>query len=224
MSIVTRPSVTTDVCTVRPHKVDVESGYTNTTFTGPGGGQSVSYPQSYLRAGSGDPRIEYDITPPSYNTSTVGGATVSGASDTAVGIKDELGYTDRALWGWNAQVSFPTGSTGFTAGHPQYTLNANWGYTLSPALSLSGTVGFDAYAFVPSVDLTSTLSPVDEVFVEYAYFTRAAIGAPPKSIVDGGFIHDFSPHVQVDVEAGVSPALIFGQRQHYVGAGISFMN
>jgi hypothetical protein len=30
--------------------------------------------------------------------------------------------------------------------------------------------------------------------------------------------------VQLDVEAGWSPTLINGQRQHYIGAGISFMN
>jgi hypothetical protein len=201
MSIVTRPSVTTDVCTVQPHRFDVETGYSENTFT------------SYVRIGSGDPRIEYDLTPPS-----------SQNGDTAVGIKEMFGYTDRAQWGASAQMSFPTGAPAVTAGHSQYDLNANVGYTLSPALSLSSTIGFDAFAFVPSIDLSATLTPNDALFVEYAYFSRAGIGLPGKSQFDGGFIHDLNAHVQFDVEYGFSPTLILGQRSHYVGAGLSFMN
>src|ERR1700727_2398395 len=49
ISIVTRPTVTTSVCTVRTGRVLIENGYTNTTTTGPGGGVTVSYPQSLIR-------------------------------------------------------------------------------------------------------------------------------------------------------------------------------
>lgn len=209
MSIVTRPSVATNVCTVRPHRIDLETGYTATTVTG--AGTSVVYPQPYLRIGSGEPHVEYDLQLPS-------------SIDSAIGFKDELGYSSRALWGFNAQMSFPTGRSALTAGRPQYTLNAIAGYTLSPAISLSGMAGFDAIAFVPSIDCSVTLSPRDGAFVEYAYFSRAAIGLPAKSQFDGGLIHDLNPHVQLDVEYGLSPTLILGRRTRYTGAGISFMS
>lgn len=237
LSIVTRPSVTTDVCTVRPHKVDLETGYTASTTTGSGGGVTVQYPQAFLRIGSGDPHLEYDVTPPSSVQSTVGTARIGGTSDTALGVKDELGYSSNALWGLSAQVTLPTGSRAFTAGAAQYALDGNWSYTLSPVFSLAGTLGFNqiagyaasgtvqhAFAFIPSLDLSATLSSNDEAFAEYAYFSRAGIGLPPRSLIDAGFIHDLSPHVQIDLEYGTQPTVIDGQRMHYVGAGLSFMN
>ena len=54
LSIVNRPTVTTGVCTVRPGSFDVETGYTNTTATGPGGGSAVIFPQALVRAMDGD--------------------------------------------------------------------------------------------------------------------------------------------------------------------------
>jgi hypothetical protein len=64
LSIVTRPTVTTSVCTVRPHDVLIESGYTNTQTAGARGGTTVAYPHAYLRFGTSDPRLEFDVTPP----------------------------------------------------------------------------------------------------------------------------------------------------------------
>ncbi|MBV8365204.1 MAG: hypothetical protein JO194_01775 [Candidatus Eremiobacteraeota bacterium] len=236
LAIVTRPTVTTDVCTVREGHLLVENGYTNTTTTGPGGGNTVAYPQSFVRIGSNIPRIEIDWTPPGYNKTSLGGAVVSGASDMAFGAKWEAGYSANALWGANAFVSVPSGDPAFSAGGTQYVANLNWGYSFNSEISAAGTLGFNwltAYdanhtlqhfsSIIPSVEFTAGLPDNSEAFVEYAYFSHAGFGLPGKSLIDAGLIHDFGPHLQADIEYGYSPTAINGQKQHYAGFGLSFM-
>jgi hypothetical protein len=236
LAIVTRPTVTTSVCTVRARHVLLETGYTNTAVTGSTTGNQVTYPQAFLRIGTGDSRLEFAFTPPSSNASSVGGATVGGTSDMNFGVKYELGTSAAAVWGVNAQVSVPSGSPAFTAGGAQYTGNFNWSYTLNAEFSLAGTLGFNSlagynasgdvvhfFAFIPSVELEAALPASSQLFVEYAYFSQAGVGLGSRGLVDLGFQHDFSPHLQFDVEYGVQPTLLAGQRQHYVGAGLAFM-
>jgi hypothetical protein len=236
LAIVTRPTVTTSVCTVRAGHVLLESGYTNTTVTGTASGNLVTYPQAFLRIGTGDSRLEFAITPPSSNASSVGGVTAGGTSDMNFGVKYELGSSAAAVWGVNAQVSVPSGSPAFTAGGAQYTGNFNWSYTLSSEFSLGGTLGFNSlagynagggvthfFAFIPSIELEAALPATSQVFAEYAYFSQAGVGLGSRSLIDFGFQHDFTPHLQFDIEYGVQPTLLAGQRQHYFGAGLAFM-
>jgi hypothetical protein len=240
LSIVTRPTVTTSVCTVRTHGVLLESGYANTTITGPGGGSATNYPQAFLRLGTWDPHLEIDLTPPSALSSSAGGSRVAGTSDINAGVKYELGYNARAVWGVNGTISFPTGSKTFTAGGAQYTGNFNWSYTLNSEFSAAGTLGFNALAgfdpsgnvqhffgFIPTLELEAALpspstSP-SQLFAEYSYFSQSGVGQPARTLLDFGYQKDFGPHVQFDIEYGVQPTVIFGQQQHYVGAGLSFM-
>jgi len=236
LSIVTRPTVTTGVCTVRAGKVLLENGYTNTTVTGPGGGEIADYPQSFLRLGTGDSHLEFAFSPPSSNASSVGGPAVGGTSDMNFGAKYELGYNANAVWGVNAQVSLPSGSRAFTAGGSQYTGNFNWGYTLNAEFSLAGTLGFNSlagynpsgsvthyFAFIPSLELEATLPANSQLFAEYAYFSQAGVGLGSRSLFDFGYQKDIGPHVQLDIEYGIQPTVLNGQQLHYVGAGLSFM-
>jgi hypothetical protein len=240
LSIVTRPTVTTSVCTVRAHAVLLESGYSNTTITGPGGGSQANYPQAFLRLGTWDPHLEIDFTPPSALSSTAGSTRINGSSDVNAGVKYELGYNARAVWGLNGAISFPTGSKAFTAGGAQYTGNFNWSYTLNAEFSAAGTFGFNAlagfapsgdvqhfFAFIPTLELEAALpgpaSSPSQLFAEYSYFSQSGVGLPGRSLLDFGYQKDFGPHVQFDVEFGVQPTVILNQQQHYIGAGLSFM-
>jgi hypothetical protein len=236
LAIVTRPTVTTSVCTVRAHEVLLETGYTNTTITGPGGGSDTSYPQAFLRLGTWDPHLEIDLTPPSALSSTAGGSRFAGTSDVSAGVKYELGYNARAVWGLNGAISFPTGSKAFTAGGAQYTGNLNWSYTLNSEFSLAGTLGFNAlagfaasgtvqhfFAFIPTVELEAGLPANSQLFAEYVYLSQSGVGLPARSLIDFGYQKDLGPHVQFDIEYGVQPTVILSQQQHYIGAGLSFM-
>ena len=228
--------MTTSPCTVRPGHALLENGWTNTVTSGPGGGNTATYPQSFLRAGTFDPHLEFTFGPPLFNRSSVGGSVVGGWSDINLGAKYELGYTSKAVWGFGAIVSLPTGSRAFTAGNAQYTGDLNWTYALDKTWSLAGTVSANAlsacnaagiaqsYFFcVPSIVLTASLPQSSSFFVEYAYYSRAAPNAGAKSLIDAGYTRDIGANVQLDVEYGDSPTQLNAQTQRYVGAGLSFL-
>jgi len=236
LSIVNRPTVTTGTCTVRTGNFDLESGYTNTTITGLGGGSSVNYPQSLVRIGTADPHFDLEFGPPSLQTSTAGAPRVTGSSDVNLGAKYELGSSTRWLYGVNGVITFPTGSQAFTAGGTQYTGNFNWGYTVNSIIGLDGSLSFNSlsgfdtahnaqsyFAFVPSLEVTASLPGPSEFFGEYAYFSQAGVGLGSKSLLDFGYVRDLGEHLQLDVEYGFSPTLLDGQKQHYLGAGASLM-
>ena len=142
------------------------------------------------------------------------------------------------MYGVNGVFTVPTGKPAFSAGNAQFTGNFNWGYTVNSEFGLSGTLGFNAlsaynaggqpqsyFAFIPTLEATAALpGGPSELFGEYAYFSQAGPNLGSKSYLDFGYIRDFGPHLQFDVEYGFSPTVINGQKQHYIGAGLSFMN
>jgi hypothetical protein len=237
LSIVNRPTVTTGVCTVRTGHFDIENGYTNTTTTGAGGGSGVNYPQSLIRVGTADPHFDIEFGLPSYEKSSVGMPTVTGASDFNLGVKYEGGYSSNADWGLSAVVTYPTGSQAFTGGNAQFSGSFNWGYTINSEFSLAGAVSLNAlsgfnsggvaqsyFAAIPSLELTAGLpGGPSQISAEYAYFSAAGPNLGSKSLIDFIYQRDFGPHVQFDTEYGFSPTVIDGQKQNYVGAGASFM-
>ncbi len=236
LSIVNRPTVTTGACTVRTGNVEIEDGYINTTTSGPGGGSGINYPQTLIRLGTADPHFDVEFGPPSLQTSTAGTPRVTGSSDVNMGAKYEIGYSTRWLYGANALITFPTGSPAFTAGSTQYTGSFDWGYTVNSVIGLDGAMSFNGlsainaahnaqsyFAFVPSLEVTASLPGPAEFFGEYAYFSHAGIGLGGKSLIDFGYVRDFGSHAQLDVEYGFSPTPLAGQKQHYIGAGASFM-
>jgi hypothetical protein len=238
LSIVNRPTVTTGVCTVRTGHFDLENGYTNTTTSGAGGGSNANYPQSLLRIGTVDPHLDFEFGFPSYETSSVGQPTVTGSSDVSLATKYELGYSSNADWGLYGAITYPTGSKAFTAGNAQFTGDFNGAYTINSEFSLAGTLSFNAlsganaagaaqsyFAFIPSLELSAALpGGPSQISAEYAYFSAAGPGLRSKSLVDFVYQRDFGNHIQFDAEYGFSPNVINGQKQHYIGAGLSFMN
>lgn len=238
LSIVNRPTVSTGVCTVRTGHFDVENGYINTTTTGVGGGSNAIYPQSLLRIGTPDPHLDLEFDLPSYETTSVGQPRVRGASDVGLATKYELGYSSNADWGVYGAIAYPTGSRTFTSGNVQFTGDFDGGYTINSEFSLSGTLSFNAlsgansdgsaqsyFTFIPSFELTAGLpGGPSQISAEYAYYSAAGPGFRSKSLIDFVYQRDLSNHLQFDAEYGFSPTLVNGQKQHYVGAGLSFMN
>lgn len=238
LSIVNRPTVTTGICTVRTGHFLLENGYTNTTTSGAGGGSSAIYPQSVLRIGTVDPHLDFEFGFPSAETSSVSQPTVTGTSDVSLATKYELGYTANADWGVYGAITYPTGSKAFTAGNAEFTGNFSGAYTINSEFSLAGTLSFNAlsgtnaggvaqsyFAFIPSLELSAALpGGPSQISAEYAYFSAAGPNLGGKSLIDFVYQRDFGNHLQFDVEYGFSPTVIDGQTQHYVGAGLSFMN
>jgi hypothetical protein len=206
--------------------------------TGPGGGVNPNYPQMLVRVGTFDPHLDFEVGVPSYNRSSAGNAITAGWNDLSLGAKYELGYGPRWLYGANVVATVPTGIHGFTAGNAQFSGNFNWGYTVNSVFGVAGTLGFNAFsaidaagapqsyfAFEPTILGTAALpGGPSQLFAEYAYFTQGGPNLGGRSYADFGYQRDFGAHVQFDVEYGFSPTLLGGGKQHYVGAGISFMN
>ncbi len=238
ISIVNRPNFATGVCTIQTGHFDVENGYTNTVTTGPGGGNTATYPQTLIRVGTFDPHLDFEVGVPTYSIANSGGTLSSGWGDTSVGAKYELGYTAKADWGINGVVTIPTGIHGFTAGNAQFTGNFNWAYAIDSTFSAFGTLGFNAFsaenaakvpqsyfAFTPAIDVAATLpgKAPSELTAEYAYFSSAGPNLGGKSWINFIYERDFG-NFQFDTEYGFSPTLVGGQKQHYLGFGLSFMN
>lgn len=237
LSLVTRPTITTSVCTVRPNHVLVENGYTDTITTGAGGGTTINYPQSLVRVGIAQ-HVEIDFAPPSFERSSLNDTLASGSSDMTFGAKWEIGYNQKASWGAGFLISAPTGDPSFTAGATQYSGLLNWSYTLSPSIGAAGTVSFNSLsaanaagafqpysAFIPSLTMTASLpGPPQQLFAEYVYYSHAGPGLGDKSLIDAGYVRDFGAHVQFDIEFGFQPTVIDGQKAHYFGVGLSLMN
>jgi len=228
--------VATSVCALKKREAVVESGYTDTVMTGAGNGVNVNYPQSVVRVGTDVRNLEVQAVPPSYERST-SGAPTDGVSDAGFGLKYEIGYTSKASYGVNFLATVPTGSSTFTSGAPTYTGNVNLTYTLNSEFGLASTISFQSLAtregagtvarvgaFVPTLVLTAAVPGNSQLFAEIASFSHAAVGQPSRVLYDGGFQKQISTHVLIDLEAGLAPAPVNGQRQHYIGFGISVGN
>lgn len=153
-----------------------------------------------------------------------------------MGAKYELGYSARWLYGVNGAITYPTGSRDFSAGNAQVTGNFNSSYTVNSIISIAGSLSFNAlsglnaaeasqsyFAFIPSVLVTASLPGPSAFNVEYAYFSASGPNVGGKSLIDFAYEADLGSHVQLDAEYGFSPTLLNGQKQHYLGAGASFM-
>ena len=234
LAVVTRPTVTTAVCALKPGHWLVETGYTNTVTTGAGSGVTAAYPQALIRVGIPVHNLELEVIPPSYQRSSVGGSLASGTTDTSYGVKWEIGYTSKAAYGVNVFASEPSGARAFTAGSSTYTENLNGSYTLSPEFSLASTIGFltngtlapngtslRSGSFVPTLTLSAALPANSQLFAEAVYYSHAGVGLPATTLYDGGYQKDVSAEVQLDVEAGFAPTPVDGRRQRYVGLGLS---
>jgi hypothetical protein len=227
-AIVSRPSQTTSVCTVRPNHVLIETGYQNTSADGTS--TTAQYPQALVRIGTAVPALEIDLGVPEYERVSAAGGTASGATDVGAGVKYVIGYSPKFNYGANVFFTAPTGTDGFSAGTSTSLYNLNLGYTINSVLSLAGTLGLsetasdgDHYAsFIPSLVLTAGLPNSTGLFVEGAQFTHAVgEGTPTRTQLLGGITRGLSAKLQIDVEAGRSATESTG-KYRFVGFGASY--
>ena len=235
LAVVNRPTVATGSCVYKKGHYDLETGYTNTVTTGTGAAVTVNYPQSFIRAGTDLRNVELDITPPSWERTSVPGGTASGASDAAYGAKWEIGYTSRMIYSVNGTATVPSGSPAFSAGGSVYTGSLNGSYTLSPAFGVSASLAFQSLAapapnhgvqrtgvFIPALELVAALPATSQVFGEISNFSHAGVGLPARTLYDFGFQKQFGSRWVVDLETGFAPSPVAGQQLHYFGFGITY--
>jgi hypothetical protein len=227
-AIVTRPTVTNSVCTVRPGHALLETGFQSTSSDG--SGTTTQVPQALLRIGSDLGGLEFDALLPSYEHASGSGKSVDGVSDAGLGLKYVLGASPKMSYGLQALVTVPTGTGGFSAGGAvqNYALNAT--LALGPIFSLTSTQnaalennGAQSWAsYQPTLVLGAALpSTTVTVFGEIAQFTSAlGPSTPTRTQYIGGVSFDPAAKVQLDVEYGFSPTASTG-KYHYFGVGLS---
>lgn len=227
-AIVTRPTVTNSVCTVRPNHVLIETGYLNVTSTA-GNGNTVTYPQAAIRIGTKIPALEVDVTPPQVTRTSAGGL-LTGLTDAGAGLKYVFGYTPKFSWGGQASFTEPTGTNGFSAngGTQYYALNGS--YALTPVFSLGTALASSSLtngaqrwtSFVPSLVLGASLPNSTGIYAEIATFSDAnGPGTPTRTQYIYGLYRDVTPRLQLDLSAAVSPTVATG-KYHGIGFGISY--
>jgi hypothetical protein len=227
-AIVTRPTVTNSVCTVRPNHVLVETGYLNLTST-TGNGNTVTYPQAAIRIGTKIPALEVDLTPPQVTRTSAGGLT-TGSTDVGAGLKYVFGYSPKFSWGGQASFTEPAGSNGFSANGSTQTYALNGSYALTPVFSLATTLASSSLtngaqhwsSFVPTLVLGAALPNSTGVYAEIATFSNAnGPGTATRTQYIYGLYRDVTPRLQLDLSAAVSPTTATGQ-YHGLGFGISY--
>lgn len=227
-AIVGRPTVTSAVCTVRPNHVEIETGYTNTTFAA-GGGNAVAYPQPVIRVGTTIPALEVQIGPPGASRTSAGGL-ASGATDAGAGLKYVFGYTSKFSWGGQVFFTAPTGTNGFSAGGATASYALNAAYTLSPVFSLATTLNSTAISngsqhwtsFVPSFVVTAAFPSATGIFAEIATYSNAnGFATPTRTQYLYGLYQDVGQRLQLDASVIVSPTTATG-RYHGIGIGASY--
>lgn len=227
-AIVTRPTISNSVCTVRPNHVLIETGYQNTTAAG--GGNTVIYPQTLIRVGTAVPALEVDLAPPSAARTNAGGLKANGTTDVGFGLKYVFGYTPKFNYGGQIFATAPTGLNGFSAGGAQTTYALQAGYTISPVFSLTGVTQLASLndgtsrwsSFIPSLVLTASLPQSSGVFAEIARFSHATgPGTPTRTQYIAGVYHDIGRRLQLDTSIGISPTVATG-KYHYFSFGASY--
>jgi hypothetical protein len=228
-AIVTRPTVTNSVCTVRPGHVLLETGFQSTAYAG--SGTVAQAPQALLRLGTDLPGLEFDLQLPSYQHASLDGAGYSGITDGGLGLKYVLGASPKMSYGLQTAFTVPVGTSGFSAGGTvqNYAFNATLalgpifalGTTQNVALASAGGRAFASYQ--PTLVLSAAVpSTTLSLFIEGAQFGNAdGPSTATRTQLLGGLSLDPTSRFQVDLEYGYSPTVSTG-KYRYVGVGLSY--
>ena len=147
LSILDRPTVSDSSCAVKPGIVVLEAGAQD-NFYNPGGLKSEQwiYPYAEIRVGLPD-NNEIKFFPPNYNILSYPGSnmpSVNGYNDSGIGFKHEFGYTRNLTYSADVLVTFPSGTNGFQNYGTGITLNGQFTYSLTNALSVQFAPGISS--------------------------------------------------------------------------------
>ena len=232
-TLVSRPTFSTATCAVKPHDLLIESGYTNATTSGTGANETVVYPQPSLRVGVAH-NLEFDLDPTSLERMS-GTPRITGVSDSAIGAKYEFGYTSKVVYGINVVYTLANGSDAFSANGDGILVNVNAGLTLSPALSLFGTVGYNAQSLgtpsvparyhdvQPSLGASLSLPQNFSLFAEGFGQSSTAPGLGGRYGIDTGFERGVGSRLQLDFNYFDYLGVQSGGHLHALGFGAAYL-
>ncbi len=232
-NLVSRPTAATAACAVKPGDGLLETGSTVTSTGGGGGTTTALLPQANLRLGVA-PRLEIDLVPPSYERQS-GSPPATGTSDAFAGFKYQIGATSKMIYGVNVLSTLDTGSVDFSANGDGVLANVNAALSLSPAIGLFATFGYNAQSggtrpnperyrgFDPALGATVAVPLGLTVFAEGFGASSTAPGGSGLYGFDTGLQKDIGPRVQLDVNLFEYPRLQTGAHQSSIGFGAAYL-
>ena len=228
LALIDRPTVADNPCAVPPRSVVVEGGVQWSAARG--GGRAVNLPEAVVRVGL-DGRNELVVLAPNFFRQAGSGADASGFGAATVGLKHELGYTERWLGAIEALATLPSGSAAYGSQHVGVAVNGIVSYAASDHVGLSLMLGVSSQTlakadggtryFSVNPDFVATWVPVDRIqfYGEVYGQTRTGPGERSGWNVDGGVLYLVAPDIVVDTEVGRRLAGNLGGFRHYVGVG-----
>lgn len=219
-----RPSVANSSVVVPQDGVQIENGVLASNLVH---SAVVDLPESNIRYGL-LPRTELRITLPDYFSSPTSAATVpAGFSDTAFGVKHQLG----PLGGFDLSViafsSVPTGAKQISSGGYDPGLQIPWSHGLRGNWTAAGQIaaywptvaGSRDYTTEATMLLDRQLNAWSDVFAEFAVDSPQRGGS--RQQLHAGTTYRLAPNQQIDfhVAAGLSRAA----PRNYIGIGYSFL-
>ncbi len=227
-ALVSRPTVTTSSCAVKPKDALLEFGYVNAATAG--SGNSSTLPSAALRVGLSR-NLEADALIPTFSR-TSAQPVAAGFGDAAAGLKYQFGYSRNSINAVNAFFTGATGAKAFTGGSGGATVSYDVSYALSSKFGLAGTLGYNSFALQgvdsiarrywslnPSIVLANSFQKAIQGYVEFYGATASGPRQTGRYCFDGGFQGDLSQHLQLDGSIGTLCTNIVGNSAHYVSFG-----
>ena len=167
LALIDRPTVADNPCAVPPRSVVVEGGVQWSAARS--GGRTVNLPEAVVRVGL-DGRNELVVLAPNFFRQAGSGADASGFGAATVGLKHELGYTERWLGAIEALATLPSGSAAYGSQHVGVAVNGIVSYAASDHVGLSLMLGVSSQT-VASHRLCPNIPSEDK-----AHYVQPAVG------------------------------------------------
>jgi hypothetical protein len=229
LALVDRPTVGDSACVIPFKQALVEMGYQYQQVIHPTGYQH-NLPAATLRVGL-PASNEIVLLLPNYNHQSV--APRSGVGATTLGVKHEIGYTEKWLGAVESLITLPSGSSAFGSqaagiavnGIVNYTFNSSWGLSCMLGVSTQtepNANGGQRYTSVnPDLVLTYVFNPKVNFYGEFYGQSKTGPGQNSGYNMDAGVLYLILPTLVVDLEAGQRLTGQLDGFNHYIGAGLS---
>lgn len=239
LSILDRPTVSDSSCVVKPGMAVLEDGVQDTIFNDLGvKSEQVNYPEAELRIGLPD-NNEFKIFPPNYNLLSYPGSnisSVSGYNDSGIGFKHEFGYNENTVSAADILITFPSGTNGFQNYGTDITVNGQFTYSLTDALSVEFAPGMSSFtmlsyngsphrffSFNPDFVAAYQFIPSFQLYGEFFRNSIQGAGMSGNYWFDGGFQYLITGNIEIDAEYGLFLDPPSGSSGHYIGFGTGLL-
>lgn len=231
LNLVDRPNASDSPCTVPERKMMVETGIEYQQLLHAAHAQ-VNLPEAEFRFGL-PKQNELFLLAPNYIHQSI--APKAGFTQTIIGLKHMLGYTDKWVAAIEGAANLSDGSDAFGDqrfgavfnGIASYTINDKWTATFMLGGSRLSAARLDGGQYYNSInpDVVLTYAPVDKVNIYGEFYGQSQTGPNEGSgfNIDFGVLYLWDPNLAIDVSVAQRLQGGLGGYERYCGAGFTLM-